>query len=299
MSEAANLFISRWSTASPSERANSQLFLSELCDLLGVPHPDPTRDKGYGFEYEVTQQHSDGSSSRGRIDLYKRGCFVLESKQFQAAKAKASELEKSARQLGLEIRESYQPARGSDAWDDAMIKARGQAERYVRSLPVSEPNPPFLLIVDVGHTFEVFADFTQAGKAYLPFPDPRTFRIRLEQLADEKIRERLRLIWTDPAALDPARHSADVTLAVSGHLAELAKSLEADGHKPRVVADFLTRCLFCMFAEDVGLLPDNSFTDLLKSIPEDGTGFQELLGQLFEELDKGTGKGISVVLRKK
>jgi hypothetical protein len=38
MSAAA--FISRWSNASPSERANSQLFLSEICDLLGVPHPD-------------------------------------------------------------------------------------------------------------------------------------------------------------------------------------------------------------------------------------------------------------------
>ncbi|SRR6266704_2630305 len=89
--EAANAFISRWSKASPSERANSQLFLSELCDLLGVPHPDPFRDSGYGFEYEVSQHHADGSSGKGRIDLYKRGCFVLESKQFQAAKAKASE----------------------------------------------------------------------------------------------------------------------------------------------------------------------------------------------------------------
>src|SRR5436190_13188937 len=296
--DASTAFISRWSKASPSERANSQLFLSELCDLLGVPHPDPARDNGYGFEYEVTQHHPGGSSSKGRIDLYKRGCFVLESKQFQAAKAKASELDLAARKAGLELRESYQPVRGSDAWDDAMIKARGQAERYVRSLPASEPNPPFLLVVDVGHTFEVFADFTQAGKAYLPFPDPRSFRIRLEQLADEKIRERLKLIWTDPSSLDPARHSADVTLAVSGHLAELAKSLETDGHKPRAVADFLTRCLFCMFAEDVGLLPDNAFTELLKPIPDDGTGFQELLEQLFRELDTGTGKGISVVLRK-
>jgi hypothetical protein len=44
MSEAASAFISRWSKASPSERANSQLFLSELCDLLSVPHPDPNRD---------------------------------------------------------------------------------------------------------------------------------------------------------------------------------------------------------------------------------------------------------------
>ena len=157
--ESVNAFISRWSSASPSERANSQLFLTELCDLLGVPHPDATLTSGYSFEHPVTHHHPDGSTSTGRIDLYKRGCFVLESKQFQAAKAKASELDLAARSAGLEIRESYQPVRGTDAWDDAMIKARGQAERYVRSLPASEPNPPFMLIVDVGHTFEVFADF--------------------------------------------------------------------------------------------------------------------------------------------
>jgi hypothetical protein len=47
MSEAANAFISRWSKASPSERANSQLFLSELRDLIAVPHPDHNRENGY------------------------------------------------------------------------------------------------------------------------------------------------------------------------------------------------------------------------------------------------------------
>jgi hypothetical protein len=36
--DAATAFIARWSTASPSERANSQPFLSELCDLLAVPY---------------------------------------------------------------------------------------------------------------------------------------------------------------------------------------------------------------------------------------------------------------------
>ena len=40
--ESVNAFIARWTNASPSERANSQLFLSELCDLLGVPHPGAT-----------------------------------------------------------------------------------------------------------------------------------------------------------------------------------------------------------------------------------------------------------------
>ena len=244
-SELAKTFITRWAAATASERANSQLFLSELCDVLEVARPEPTRDRGYAFEVEVTEHHPDGSTSIGRMDLYKRGCFVLESKQFQAAKAAASQLELAAQQAGvIPKKRSSQPVRGTEAWDEAMVKAQGQAERYVRALAVSEPNPPFLLVVDVGHSFEIFADFTQAGRSFLQFPDPRTFRIRLEHLADDTIRERLRLVWTNPAALDPARQSADVTREISEHLAELAKSLEAAGHRPRVVADFLTRCLF-------------------------------------------------------
>ena len=113
--------------------------------------PEPTRETGYAFEYDVIEHHPDGSATKGRIDLYKRQCFVLESKQFQAAKAAASQLELAAQEAGvIEKKKSFQPVRGTEAWDDAMVKARGQAERYVRALPVSEPNPPFLLVMHVG-----------------------------------------------------------------------------------------------------------------------------------------------------
>jgi len=36
-------FISHWSAANASERANSQPFLLELCDLLDVPRPTAGR----------------------------------------------------------------------------------------------------------------------------------------------------------------------------------------------------------------------------------------------------------------
>lgn len=78
-------FIERWRESGGSEQANSQMFLSELCDLLDVAHPDPAEpysEGEYVFERRVMFHHGDGTTSRGRIDLYKRGCFVLESKQF-------------------------------------------------------------------------------------------------------------------------------------------------------------------------------------------------------------------------
>src|ERR1039458_9028738 len=116
-------FISHWSAASPSERANSQPFLIELCDLLDVPRPDPHPANGYFFEFPVEEHHPDGTTSIGRIDLYRRACFVLESKQFQEAKAKASQLELAAEETGLFSRKkSSQPVRGTEAWDEALIE---------------------------------------------------------------------------------------------------------------------------------------------------------------------------------
>jgi len=143
-----------------------------------------------------------------------------------------------------------------------MLAARGQAERYAKALPASEGWPPFLIVVDVGHSVELYADFSLTGKAYLPFPDPRSFRILLDQLALPSNQERLRAIWLDPLSLDPARETAKVTREVAGKLATLARNLELQ-HSPKAVAEFLTRCIFTSFAEDVRLLPERGWLNLL------------------------------------
>jgi hypothetical protein len=298
MPEDVESFIERWSRAAASERANAQQFVIELADLLGVPRPGNDHGAGYSFEFPLKIPRADGTFTQGFIDLYRRASFVLEAKQFLAPAEAPAPLQVVAEEAGVyTAKKKSGPVRGSEAWDDAMIKARGQAERYARSLPADEPSPPFLLIVDVGHSIEVLADFTQAGKAYLPFPDPRRFRIRLADLREEPARDVLRRIWLDPLSLDPARHSAEVTSTIAGYLAELAKSLEKSGHDPRLVAEFLTRCLFCMFAEDVGLLPKEGFRGLLESLRGSPAGFVPKLQTLFAEMQSGTD--FSVILNRK
>ena len=78
-------FVERWAALAAAERANYQLFLTELCDLIGVAKPEPTKadvsENAYVFERDVTFQNQDGTTSPGRIDLYKRSCFVLEAKR--------------------------------------------------------------------------------------------------------------------------------------------------------------------------------------------------------------------------
>jgi hypothetical protein len=78
------------------------------------------------FEFEVTEHHPDGSTTKGRIDLHQRQCFVLESKQFQAAKAAASQLELAAQEAGvIEKKKSSHPVRGIEAWDECARSGRG------------------------------------------------------------------------------------------------------------------------------------------------------------------------------
>lgn len=294
-------FIARWKESGAAERANCQLFLGELCDVLGVERPQPAQaedeQNAYVFERAVTFQNPDGTTSAGRIDLYKRGCFVLEAKQgSDRPQASASLFEGVSEPTAKGKARKGTAVRGTRGWDVAMQGARGQAERYVRALPPPEGNPPFLVVVDVGYSFELYSDFSRAGKTYVPFPDARTHRIQLEELTNEEVQERLRLIWTDPLSLDPSRRSARVTREVAEQLALLARSLEETGYGAERVANFLMRAIFTMFAEDVRLIPEGSFTEALADVKLRGVElFPDMIGSLWATMNTG---GFSPVVRK-
>jgi hypothetical protein len=296
----ANLdsFIARWTAGEGGqERANYQLFLSELCDALEVQRPEQASHDAalntYAFERAVTFREPDGSTARGRIDLYKRGSFVLEAKQ---SRRPGTEKAAQSSLFDPEPEETAPLGRrtASRAWNILMLNARQQAEQYAKALPVSEGWPPFLIVCDVGHCFEIYADFTGQGKNYAQFPDRQGFRIYLEELRQQEIRERLRLIWLDPQKLDPTKIAAKATREVAERLAKVSKHLEdakgKDGKKlydPETVALFLMRCLFTMFAEDVELLPKDSFREILKRCKDKPELFPRLVGQLWEAMDKG------------
>ena len=292
-------FIRRWQQSSASERANYALFLSELCDFLDLPRPEPSKAdeeaNTYVIDKAVVFQELDGSSSTNFIDLYKRNCFVLEAKQGSNPQPDQTGLPFALAPPEAPRRKKRGTAvRGTHGWDTAMLAARGQAERYAKALPASEGWPPFLIVVDVGHSIELFADFSLTGKAYLPFPGPRSFRILLNELEKDEIRERLRAVWLDPHSLDPARETAKVTREVAAKLATLARNLEDHGYAPKEVAEFLTRCIFTSFAEDVHLLPERGWRGLLESLREEVENFPALVGSLWQTMNDG---GFSPILR--
>jgi len=80
--DTVDAFILRWDGTGMAERANYSAFLHELCDVLAVPRPAGATGSGgdYRLERAVKHNEDDGGTSSKRIDLYKRGCFVLEAK---------------------------------------------------------------------------------------------------------------------------------------------------------------------------------------------------------------------------
>ncbi len=275
-------FIARWSEArGGAERANYQMFLTELCGALDLPRPDPashaTAENDYVFERGVRRRESEGLASTLRIDLYKRGCFILEAKQSRADR-------RDDQPVLFSEAETASTAAGEGRWDVLMRNARKQAEDYVFRLPPDHPAPPFILVCDVGYVFEVYADFSGSGRAYTQFPDRKGFRIRLEDLRRPEVVERLRAIWTDPQSLDPARHAARVTRQIAERLAAVSRRLERN-HPPEEVAHFLMRCIFTMFAEDVDLLPKGEFTRLLEESLDGPDSFAPLLQELWRKMD--------------
>ena len=295
-------FIQRWrNNEGGAERANFPLFLTELAQVLDLPQPDPAgathHHNDYVFERAVTFRDAEGKTGHGRIDLYKRGCFVLEAKQSRE-RGGGKEVALPATQQALPGMEASD-ARGRRiahrGWDVLMRNAREQAEQYARALPADHIWPPFILVCDVGHAIEVFADFSGQGRNYRQFPDRAGFRIYLDDLADPAIQARLRKIWTDPHALDPAKHAAEVTRDIAKRLASVSKLLEDRGHRPEPVAHFLMRVLFTMFAEDSGLLEQGSFLDVLSDARSNPDSFAPMLEELWRTMDKG---GFSTTLRK-
>jgi hypothetical protein len=118
----------------------------------------------------------------------------------------------------------------------------------------------------------------------------------VEDLAKEDVQDFFRTLWSDPLSLDPSRRAARVTTEIADYLAKLASALEADGHTPDKVAGFLIRCLFTMFAEDVGLLPANCFQDLLSKAAAKPELFAPLVQDLWAAMNTGE---VSVALGEK
>ncbi len=122
-----------------------------------------------------------------------------------------------------------------------------------------------------------------------------THEFALEDLVDAANRDKLKWAMADPERLRPGESRQDITERAAATFALLAHSLRGRGRDPQAVAHFINRLVFCMFAEDVGLLPNKMFTRMLQGARNRPEVFAELASRLFGAMSEGGDVGFESV----
>lgn len=176
--------------------------------------------------------------------------------------------------------------RGCFGWE---YKAPGKnleaALKQLMQYALPLENPPLLVVSD-RLVIEVHTHFTGTPS--------ELHRFALADLTRHDVRQRLRDVWQNPEAFRPRRTNREITEQAARTFAGTAERLRAAGVPAAQVSHFLTQCVFCFFAEDVGLLPDRLFERLV-NVPTDATRLRGQLQNLFQTMRDGGLFGVSDV----
>jgi hypothetical protein len=143
-------------------------------------------------------------------------------------------------------------------------------------------NPPLLVVCDLNR-FEVHTNFTGTAKAV------HMFSLNTLATAPQEPLRILRAVMGAPYSLRPSVTTAELTEEAAERFAQLASVLRSRGHEAQTVAHFLNKLVFCMFAEDAGLLPKGLINQLADHLKSDPAAFSEGLSDLFDKMSVGGG----------
>ncbi len=263
-------FKRKWSRYQGKETSAYQGHFDDLCRLLGQQTPaeaDPSGSDFFCFQKHVVKDaelfnfeeapDAGEPTERGFADVWKKGHFAWEYK------GKKKNLEEAYKQL-LRYRESLL-------------------------------NPPLLVVCDFDR-YIVKTNFNGTVQEVHEFTNDQIDRPEYQRI--------LRALFTDPEYLKPQRTTAAVTEALAKKIGEVARSLQkresvelADAtnraevnfaqRKNLRIARFLNRIVFCLFAEDTRLLPEDLFTGILKTATDDPKHFARAAENLFHVMAKG------------
>ena len=251
-------FVHKWRKVALTERSACQQHFLDLCELVGHPKPIEVDPTGQEYCFERGAEKLGGGD--GWADVWKKGYFAFEYK-----------------------------GRHRD-----LSKAYQQLSQYRESLE----NPPLLVVCDMDR-IEIHSNFTGTAK--------KVIELSLDNLTDPTSLEILRNLFFHPERMRPGTTSEAITTAAAAKMAVIAVSLgkrmEAKVAAERqpgpfdhhLVARFLDRIVFCMFAEDIELLPDHLFTKVIKRTRGNPTRFVAMTSELFETMAKGGNFGFDVV----
>ena len=136
--------------------------------------------------------------------------------------------------------------RGCFAWEYKGRRANLDAAfNQLRQYALALENLPLLIVSDMMQ-FRIRTNWTNSVS--------ETYEFALDDLADAGNRDKLKWALSDPERLRPGETRQMVTERAVVTFEGLAQSLRERGHDPQTVAHFVNRLVFCMFAEDAGLL---------------------------------------------
>ena len=152
------------------------------------------------------------------------------------------------------------------------------ALRQLMTYALALDNPPLLVVSN--------REITQIHTHFTGTPS-ETYTIRLEDVGTPENLQRLRWLFTDPEKFRPGRTVLDITKDAAGRFADIAQSMTERGHDPAKVAHFLIQSLFCMFAEDIGLLPKKLFERVIAKRQGDPAKLAVSMAEMFQAMRTG------------
>jgi len=179
---------------------------------------------------------------------------------------------------------------GGDGWADVWrrrcfgweYKGRhanlSAALRQLQAYALDLENPPYLVVSDMDR-IEVHTNWTNTIS--------RTISLSLADLLLPSNLDILRKVFRGSEALKPGQTPQELTVTVAARFGELGRRRQERGHHPREVAHFLNRLVFCMFAEDAGLLPGSLFMRVIRQTQSRPDFAAAQLAELFAKMGSG------------
>jgi type II restriction/modification system DNA methylase subunit YeeA len=158
----------------------------------------------------------------------------------------------------------------------SLTAAYSQIKDYAADLD----NPPLLIVSDMSE-IRIHTNFTNTPSV--------THVIKLPDLISVEARRKLRYAFLRPEKLRPDETAESVTADAAATIGALATRLRAEGHDPRPVAHFLNKLVFCMFAQDIGLLPGYLFTEIMEESSKNSELFVPMISTLFAAMGHPNG----------
>jgi len=156
-----------------------------------------------------------------------------------------------------------------------------QLQRYRESLA----NPPLLIVTDIA-TWEIHTNW--------PNTEKRVYRFNHADIAARPaVLDYLRYSFQAPDRLHPNRNTEQVTTDAARAFQLIAENMRGWQADPDRIAHFLTKLVFCLFAEDVGLLPPGPrgdlgiFSEIVRQTRTEPARFSRYTHDLFQAMADG------------